>query len=179
VGFSSRLMHRTSVLFPAPDRPIMPNISPSSTDRLMLSRATTASSPSPKVLLRFSICMIGFFISCSFIRIISWYVKIGIKKSLMNFIKDDSVRFVVPPCFAHTSRYEPRRVRICIDTPALLRALPSQPVHNNAVGARLQGHLQQFSACPFPPAGVLCYASHCLLSFSLPLVVPIFFLSSL
>ena len=35
VGLSSRFMHRTSVLFPAPDRPIIPKISPSPIVRSM------------------------------------------------------------------------------------------------------------------------------------------------
>ena len=53
VGRSSRLTQRTSVLLPAPDRPMMPKISPFSTDRLISDSAVTAVSPVPKTLLRF------------------------------------------------------------------------------------------------------------------------------
>ncbi len=41
VGVSSMLIHRTKVLFPAPDRPIMPKTSPRAISRLISSRATT------------------------------------------------------------------------------------------------------------------------------------------
>ena len=52
VGRSSRFMHRTKVDFPAPDRPMMPKISPASISKLMSSRAWTAVGPVPKVLFR-------------------------------------------------------------------------------------------------------------------------------
>ena len=52
VGRSSRFMHRTRVDLPAPDRPMMPKISPARMSRLMSSRAWTAVGPSPKVLFR-------------------------------------------------------------------------------------------------------------------------------
>ena len=52
VGSSSRFMHRTRVLLPAPERPIIPKISPFWMSRLMSSRAWTAFSPVPKVLYR-------------------------------------------------------------------------------------------------------------------------------
>ena len=52
VGRSSRFMHRTRVLLPAPERPIIPKISPFWMSRLMSSRAWTAFSPVPKVLYR-------------------------------------------------------------------------------------------------------------------------------
>ena len=55
VGRSSRFMHRTRVDLPAPDRPMMPKISPGWTARLMSSRAWTAVGPAPKVLFRCSI----------------------------------------------------------------------------------------------------------------------------
>ena len=41
VGRSSRLMQRTSVDFPAPEKPMTPKISPSLTLRLTLSTAVT------------------------------------------------------------------------------------------------------------------------------------------
>ena len=52
VGRSSRFMHRTRVDLPAPDRPMMPKISPDRMSRLISSRACTALSPVPKVLFR-------------------------------------------------------------------------------------------------------------------------------
>lgn len=51
-------MHRTSVLLPAPDNPIIPNISPSLIVRLMLSRAVIFPFPVLNVLLKFLICII-------------------------------------------------------------------------------------------------------------------------
>ena len=47
VGFSNRLMHRTRVLLPAPDRPMTPKISPSSMVRSTSFSAVTAPSPVP------------------------------------------------------------------------------------------------------------------------------------
>ena len=52
VGRSSRFMQRTRVDLPAPERPMMPKISPAWTSKLMSSRAWTAASPVPKVLFR-------------------------------------------------------------------------------------------------------------------------------
>ena len=59
VGRSSRLMHLTSVLLPAPERPMMPKISPRSIVRSMSESAVTAPSPAPNVLLSPRISMIG------------------------------------------------------------------------------------------------------------------------
>ena len=55
VGRSSRFMQRTSVLLPAPERPMMPKISPASMSRETSSRAWTAVLPVPKVLQRLRI----------------------------------------------------------------------------------------------------------------------------
>ena len=52
VGRSSRFMHRTRVDFPAPERPMIPKISPCRMSRQMSSRAWTGSAPPPKVLLK-------------------------------------------------------------------------------------------------------------------------------
>ena len=59
VGFSSRLMHRTRVLLPAPDRPMTPKISPSSMVRSTSFSAVTAPSPVPKTLVMPFNSMIG------------------------------------------------------------------------------------------------------------------------
>ena len=53
VGRSSRLMQRTSVDFPAPERPMMPKVSPSSIVREMSCTAWICPSPSPKSLVTF------------------------------------------------------------------------------------------------------------------------------
>ena len=59
VGRSSRFMHRTRVDLPAPERPMMPKISPASIVRSMSSRAWTAFGPVPKVLFSPWIWMMG------------------------------------------------------------------------------------------------------------------------
>ena len=52
-GFSSRFMHRTSVLFPAPDMPIIPYMSPSFMVSVTFLSASTSPVPESKVLLTF------------------------------------------------------------------------------------------------------------------------------
>ena len=54
VGLSSRFRHRTKVDLPAPDRPIMPKISPFSILRDTFFTASTAPSAPEKVLLTFT-----------------------------------------------------------------------------------------------------------------------------
>ena len=58
VGRSRRFMQRTRVLLPAPDRPMMPNISPSLMVRLMSRRASTVPEAEENVLLRSLISII-------------------------------------------------------------------------------------------------------------------------
>ena len=59
VGVSSRLMHRTRVDFPAPDRPMMPKISPFSTSRLTPSRALKGLPSTKKVFVMLSSLIMG------------------------------------------------------------------------------------------------------------------------
>ena len=51
-GRSSRFMHLTSVLFPAPERPIIPKISPCPMSRQTSLSAVTRDSPEPKAFVR-------------------------------------------------------------------------------------------------------------------------------
>ena len=68
VGRSSRFIHRTRADFPAPDRPMMPKISPASTVRLMFSSARTQSPPLPNCLLSPRTSIIGWdMITSSFL----------------------------------------------------------------------------------------------------------------
>lgn len=58
------------------------------------------------------------------------------------------------------------------DTPALLRALPSQP-NADTLGARLRDHVRPGLPYPFPPIRALCDVSPSLLFSSLPLGKPV------
>ena len=58
------------------------------------------------------------------------------------------------------------------DTPALLRALPSQP-NVDTLGARLRDHVRPGLPYPFPPIRALCDVSPSLLFSSLPLGKPV------
>ena len=58
------------------------------------------------------------------------------------------------------------------DTPALSRALPSQP-NADTLGARLRDHVRPGLPYPFPPIRALCDVSPSLLFSSLPLGKPV------
>ena len=108
VGFSSRFMQRTSVLFPAPERPMMPKISPFSMLRSMPSSAVTAASPWPKVFRRPRISMMGSLIE----SLLSNFrgAQKNAPDAFLSSIKGGAGS-AVPPCFVRTSRYEPFRVQ--------------------------------------------------------------------
>ena len=91
VGFSSRLIHRTRVLLPAPERPMTPKISPSYMVKSTSFRAVTAVSPVPKVLVMPFNSMIGFAMPLSsFPSSVS--AAVPTKKPLTNYsVRGDNI----------------------------------------------------------------------------------------
>ena len=142
VGRSSRFMHRTRVLLPAPERPMMPKISPWRMSRLMSSRAWTAPSPWPKVLVRFRIWMMD---SLTVSKLLS---KMGTEAENKKALEADASRTsAYAPWYHLDSRVSSRRRPL--EVPSHFCAVTGAPVVTYACAV---GHATPRPCSPGPSA---------------------------
>ena len=130
-GRSRRLMQRTNVLLPAPDRPMMPKISPFSMEMDTFCRAFTWFSPLPKVLHSF----------CS--SIIAAKIIPPSKRNRPCTVRHKDGKTVLPPCFARPSQ---EHASWSTSIPPRCNGRPRWRLNHSP--PRLRNHVRRLRACP-------------------------------